>query len=55
MTGYDVRERPENTPGSCPHCGTALARADVLVEYDAADETRLFAECLECDDVVHPA
>mgnify|MGYP000147404188 CR=1 FL=1 len=43
------------TIGVCPDCESALARADVLVEYEtAAGEVGCYADCVDCDDVVRP-
>jgi len=40
--------------GSCPECTATLHQQDVLVEYDADTNTRYYAECPDCETVVHP-
>jgi len=49
---------PANRPstvGVCPLCNASIDRHDVLIEYDRADETGVYAECPDCRDVVTPA
>lgn len=40
--------------GSCPFCGSTLESDAILVEYEVDGETRVFAECLQCDEPVKP-
>ncbi|MFC7166063.1 hypothetical protein [Halospeciosus flavus] len=40
--------------GTCPDCGRELSRAAVLLEWEEADGDGIFAECMDCDDVVRP-
>jgi hypothetical protein len=40
--------------GTCPFCGSAIPEGAILVEYEAEDETRVFAECFECEEPVQP-
>ncbi|WP_254838790.1 hypothetical protein [Natronomonas marina] len=40
--------------GRCPNCTTAIPEGRMLIRYRKGTETRLFAECPECRDVVHP-
>ena len=40
--------------GACPACGTRIPPAQVLIEYEADGERRLFAECPGCRDVIDP-
>jgi len=41
--------------GSCTECGARLFDAHVLVEYEAEGQSRYYAECPDCQTVVHPA
>jgi RNase P subunit RPR2 len=40
--------------GRCPNCTTAIPKTRMLIRYQGGDGTRIFAECPECRDVVHP-
>jgi predicted RNA-binding Zn-ribbon protein involved in translation (DUF1610 family) len=41
--------------GRCPDCGESISRTWLLVEYQTDDgDTRIWAECPDCDDVVAP-
>jgi hypothetical protein len=40
--------------GTCPFCETAIPAQAVLIEYEVEEETRLFAECTECNEPVQP-
>jgi hypothetical protein len=40
--------------GTCPFCGSAIPAGAILVEYKAEGETRVFAECFECEEPVQP-
>ncbi|WP_438267335.1 DUF7837 family putative zinc-binding protein [Halovenus rubra] len=40
--------------GTCPFCGSAIQTGAILVEYEAEGETRVFAECFECEEPVQP-
>ena len=41
--------------GTCPFCGSALSTGAILVEYEVEGETRIFAECSECEEPVQPS
>lgn len=43
-----------STLGVCPVCERAIPPTQLLIEYETADGTRIYAECPECRDVVHP-
>jgi len=46
---------PDDALGQCPDCGTTIAAAWLLIEYeDAGGQTGMWAECSGCDDVVKP-
>ena len=40
--------------GDCPYCRTELRSAHLLIEYETRDGPDAFAECPDCDEVVHP-
>ena len=40
--------------GSCPHCGNAVPRDRLLIEYERGDKYAVFAECPDCTEVVRP-
>ncbi|MDY6819911.1 MAG: hypothetical protein SVG88_14720 [Halobacteriales archaeon] len=40
--------------GRCPDCQTSIPEARLLIEYETADGTAVYAECPDCRDVVHP-
>lgn len=41
--------------GTCPSCGNHIPGTSLLIEYETpAGDTDCFAECVVCDDVVHP-
>lgn len=41
--------------GRCPGCGESIPSYNKLIEYETAEGwTAMFAECPNCDDVVHP-
>ena len=41
--------------GECPNCGNALGRDSLLISYEGDDGwPRTFADCSNCDEVVHP-
>lgn len=42
--------------GQCPDCETPIPRGYLLIEYETdGGWPEMFAECPECEDVVHPA
>lgn len=52
-TKPSTRDPP--TLGQCPDCGSEIASYDVLIEYENDDgQPALWAECPDCQDVVHP-
>ena len=40
--------------GKCPFCSSTIPAGAMLIEYKAEDETRLFAECYQCEQPVRP-
>jgi hypothetical protein len=40
--------------GVCPFCEVVIPAGTVLLEYEVNGETRVFAECYECDEPVQP-
>ncbi|ERG97247.1 MAG: hypothetical protein J07HQW2_03733 [Haloquadratum walsbyi J07HQW2] len=40
--------------GTCPFCGGILPAETILLEYVVDNETRVFAECYDCDEPVQP-
>lgn len=40
--------------GTCPNCHTSITVAAILIEYETANERRVYAECPSCRDVIHP-
>jgi formate dehydrogenase maturation protein FdhE len=40
--------------GRCPICGEPITSTQVLIEYETATGIRVYAECRNCSDVVHP-
>ncbi|WP_436927591.1 DUF7837 family putative zinc-binding protein [Halosimplex amylolyticum] len=40
--------------GRCQECGSALFGVPVLVEYETDDGLNYYAECPDCETVVHP-
>lgn len=43
-----------NELGQCPHWGSQIRPAQVLIAYEMAASTRAYAECLGCREIVHP-
>ncbi len=42
--------------GSYPDCGDPIRQIDVLIEYETTDgQSAVWAECPNCNTVVHPA
>lgn len=41
--------------GDCPDCGSTIPAGLLLIEYETAGGTASYAECPDCEDVVHPA
>lgn len=55
MSGTDRRGSRPHSPGDCPHCEARIPRGAVLIEYETVEgPTRMFAECPDCGEVVHP-
>lgn len=40
--------------GTCPECGASIPGFRVLIEYETDEGSDMFAECRECEEVVHP-
>jgi formate dehydrogenase maturation protein FdhE len=43
-----------STLGVCPFCGSTLESGSIILEYETGGERRVYAECEECDEPVHP-
>ncbi|MFC7137850.1 hypothetical protein ACFQRB_18220 [Halobaculum litoreum] len=43
-----------DTLGTCPVCGRSLPAHARLVTYHGDGWPTLFAECADCDEIVHP-
>lgn len=43
------------TVGTCPRCETPIPESRLLIEYESTDGTAAYAECPDCEAVVHPA
>lgn len=41
--------------GRCPDCGASIPAGRLLIAYERADGTAVYADCPGCRDVVHPA
>jgi len=42
------------TLGVCPFCGSILRAGSVILEYKVNGERRVYADCEECNEPVHP-
>lgn len=40
--------------GACPTCKADIPSGQLLIEYETADDTAVYAECPNCGDVVTP-
>ena len=41
--------------GDCPNCAAAIPEYKVLIEYETSQSwPRTFAECSDCETIVHP-
>jgi hypothetical protein len=40
--------------GTCPFCGSVIPAEATLVEYEVGSETRVFAECYDCEEPIRP-
>lgn len=40
--------------GSCPFCNATVPETRVLIEYETAEGSELWAECPSCTEVVDP-
>jgi len=38
----------------CPYCGSTLEAGSIILEYEVEGERRVFAECTQCNEPVHP-
>lgn len=48
-------ESGETILGTCPDCGVTIPRVNLLIKYETEDGwPRMFAECPDCEDAVHP-
>jgi len=43
-----------STLGVCPYCGSTLEAGSIILEYEVEGERRVFAECTQCNEPVHP-
>jgi len=44
----------DSSQGVCPLCGSTIPAGAILIKYEVESETRLFAECYECEQPVRP-
>jgi len=55
MAGTDDRELRGGPLGACPNCDVMIPSANLLIRYESeGDWPRLFAECPDCGNPVHP-
>ncbi|WP_455349889.1 DUF7837 family putative zinc-binding protein [Halobiforma nitratireducens] len=40
--------------GTCPLCGSSISSDAIILKYEVNGEERLYAECDECNEPVHP-
>lgn len=50
------QNRDETPPlGTCPGCGEPIAASNLLIKYETDEGwPRMFAECPDCEEPVHP-
>lgn len=44
----------KSTLGMCPYCGSPLDSGSIILEYEVDGDRRIYADCTECDEPVHP-
>ncbi|WP_152436393.1 DUF7837 family putative zinc-binding protein [Halosimplex carlsbadense] len=55
MVGTDDRGLRGGPLGACPNCDVMIPSANLLIRYESeGDWPRLFAECPDCENPVHP-
>jgi len=55
MAGTDDRELRGGPLGTCPNCDVMIPSGNLLIRYESeGDWPRLFAECPDCENPVHP-
>ncbi|WP_436929639.1 DUF7837 family putative zinc-binding protein [Halosimplex halobium] len=55
MVETDNRNLRGETLGACPSCDVMIPTANLLIRYDSEGSwPKLFAECPNCGDPVHP-
>lgn len=40
--------------GDCPVCGAGVTRTDLLIQYETDSGPAAYAECPDCQEIVHP-
>jgi len=43
-----------STLGVCPFCGSTLKAGSIILEYEVDGQRRVYAQCSECGEPVHP-
>ena len=43
-----------STLGVCPRCGEPIPAIRLLIEYEDDEGKAIWAECPDCNEVVHP-
>ena len=43
-----------STLGMCPFCGSTLEAGSIILEYEVDGQQRVYAQCMECGEPVHP-
>lgn len=55
MTGEPQWVEPLTRLGRCPHCQATIPDGYLLIRYESANGwPTMFAECPDCEAVVHP-
>mgnify|MGYP000094183753 FL=1 len=55
MVGTEDRKLRGGPLGACPNCDVMIPSANLLIRYECeGDWPKLFAECPDCEDPVHP-
>ena len=47
-------ETRSSTLGVCPFCGSTLKAGSIILEYEVDGQRRVYAQCSECGEPVHP-
>jgi len=43
-----------STLGVCPFCRSTLESGSIILEYEVDGQRRVYAQCVECGEPVHP-